>query len=200
MDPFDPTVPQRTGAVCAEHTHRPAATICARCGSYACDLCLRVGNDRQDYCARCAPPLERLAEPGTRLAAVFIDQFAVLLPFFVAGLLGAALGGDSRSPLPVILGGMGSLGVLGYQLYLLTTTGQSLGKRSMGIKVVRTDGSPIDLGRLVFLRNFVPGLLGTVTCNLFSLADPLFIFSANRRCLHDHIADTKVIMVAKHTR
>ncbi|HYO56940.1 RDD family protein [Archangium sp.] len=199
----DPTLTQHPGAFCATHVELRAATICTRCGSYACDLCLRVGNDRQDYCFRCVPALERLAAPGTRLAAVLVDRFATLiLPLFIGLLLGGMFDRGSNTFLPVflLLGGLGSFAMLGFQLYLLATTGQSLGKRAMGIKVVRTDGSPVDLGRLILLRNVVPMFIGVATCNLFTLVDPLFIFSAERRCLHDHLADTKVIMVGEHTR
>ncbi|QRN95573.1 RDD family protein [Archangium violaceum] len=199
----DPSVSPLSGALCAEHADRPAAIICTRCGSYACELCLRGGFDRRDYCFRCAPVSAPLAEPGTRLVAALIDQFSISLPVFVlafiGGIVGNAEGGEWRALFFTLMGLMGSLGVLVYQLYLLVTKGQSLGKRTMGIKVVRTDDSPVDLGRLIFLRNVVPGFIGTATCNLFSLADPLFIFTADRRCLHDHIADTKVIQVNEHT-
>ena len=36
--------------------------------------------------------------------------------------------------------------------------GQSIAKKMLGIKVVRTDGSPVSLGRLIWLRNVVNGL------------------------------------------
>ncbi|WP_233261581.1 RDD family protein [Vitiosangium sp. GDMCC 1.1324] len=194
----DPSVTQRPGASCAEHADRPAVTICARCGSYACDLCLRVGQDRQDYCARCVPMLQQLAEPGARFVAVLVDRLAVFLPFLVTSILGGVLSrGDEAAIVGVlsILGMLGSLGVLGYQLHLISTTGQSIGKRMMGILVVRTDGKPIDLGRLVLLRNLVPEFINMATCGLFGIVDPLLIFTSERRCLHDHIADTKVVKV-----
>lgn len=198
----DPTPTRGGGAFCATHTDRAAVTICNRCGGYACDACLRVGADRLDYCFRCVPLTQQLAEPGTRLLALLVDQFAPLLPLFIGAVLSVLIdktvgaGGAVFS----ILGGLGVLGVLGYQLYLLATTGQTFGKRTLGIKVVRADGSPVDLGRLIFLRNIVPAVIGLVTCNLFSLIDPFFIFSADHRCLHDHIADTKVIKVNGPTR
>ncbi len=52
------------------------------------------------------------------------------------------------------------------------------------------------LGRLVFLRYGGPGLIGQIPFlgSLFSLLDALFIFSEERRCIHDHFADTKVVV------
>jgi hypothetical protein len=53
------------------------------------------------------------------------------------------------------------------------------------------------LGRLFGLRMLVPGFIGAVPLigPFFSLADALFIFGEPRRCIHDYIADTKVVMV-----
>jgi uncharacterized RDD family membrane protein YckC len=61
--------------------------------------------------------------------------------------------------------------------------GQSIGKRLLGIRVVRMDGSPVSLARIVFLRNLVPELIGA-GCSLFGLVDACFIFADNQRCLH----------------
>jgi uncharacterized RDD family membrane protein YckC len=74
--------------------------------------------------------------------------------------------------------------------------GQTIAKKWLGIKVVRSDGSPASVGRIFWLRNVVnaiPGfipLLGAV----YSLVDHCLIFGERRRCLHDLIADTQVVM------
>lgn len=203
MFPPTPTSNQPLGALCAEHTDRPATLICTRCGSYACDACRRVGAAQRDYCFRCNPAqMEPLAEPGTRFAAELVDRLSVILPYLVLSIMGGVVGGARGEEgtglvLPFVgLGVVGSLGMMGYQLYLLATSGQSLGKRLMGIKVVRTNGSAVDLGRLILLRNVVPGFINLITCSLFGLVDPLFIFATDRRCLHDHVADTKVVKVS----
>jgi uncharacterized RDD family membrane protein YckC len=57
--------------------------------------------------------------------------------------------------------------------------------------VVRTDGTPVSLGRIFLLRNVVNGLLGFIP--LYSLVDVLFIFGERRQCLHDRLADTIVV-------
>jgi uncharacterized RDD family membrane protein YckC len=65
----------------------------------------------------------------------------------------------------------------------------------LGIKIVRNDGSRAGLGRIFWLRMFVPGLVGAIPLvgGLFGLIDPLFIFGEEKRCLHDLIADTIVV-------
>ncbi|WP_084737773.1 RDD family protein [Cystobacter ferrugineus] len=191
------SAPQRSGAFCAQHADQLAATLCNRCGNYACEQCFRVAYDRQDYCTACLPRIQPpLAGRGARFAAVAVDQVALIAPIFVCMLLGILLSNGTGTGLTMLgLGMLGALGVVGYQLYLLATVGQSLGKRTMGIKVVRTDGTPVDLARLIFLRNVVPAIIGMFTWNLFNLVDTLCIFTEQRRCLHDHIADTQVIVV-----
>ncbi len=87
------------------------------------------------------------------------------------------------------------LALLGVQLYL-ASSGQSIGKRMLRLRVVRTDGSPASLARIVFLRNGVIVLLGSL-CGVVSLVDALMIFGEERRCLHDQLADTIVVNVAR---
>jgi uncharacterized RDD family membrane protein YckC len=69
--------------------------------------------------------------------------------------------------------------------------GQSIAKKLLNIKVVRTDGSPATLGRLIWLRNVVNGLISLVP--FYGIIDALFIFGESRQCLHDKIAGTVVL-------
>jgi uncharacterized RDD family membrane protein YckC len=85
------------------------------------------------------------------------------------------------------------LGLIGYQVFLLATRGQTLGKKWMGIKVVRTDGGPASAGSLIVMRFVVAqGILGAIP--VYGLIDVLFIFRDDRRCVHDLIAGTKVVV------
>lgn len=81
-------------------------------------------------------------------------------------------------------------------LYLLAKRGQTIGKFMMGVRIVDyfTDEIPklrfsllMREGGLYLLGIF--GLLGS----LIVLVDKLFIFSENRRCIHDYWAFTKVV-------
>jgi uncharacterized RDD family membrane protein YckC len=66
-----------------------------------------------------------------------------------------------------------------------------MGKRLLEIRVVRSDGAQASLGRIFLLRNVVNGLLGFIP--LYALVDVLFIFSEQRQCIHDRLADTIVV-------
>ena len=196
----DTSSPRSQSPRCALHEEALATTICNRCGSYACMRCHRVGPDGQDYCHRCVSTVSVLADRGTRFVANLVDQLIVFAPWIGCLLLVVLLGGEKRiSPLLSILGLLGTLGMAGYQAYLAARNGQTLGKRMMGIRVVRTDGSPVDLVRILLLRNVVPMAINAA-CGIFSLVDSLFIFGEDRRCLHDHIADTKGGTVGQEER
>lgn len=148
-----------------------------------------------------------LAERGTRLGAVLIDG---LLAVAAALPAGAVLGfttyaGKStlnRSEGEVMfygllaLMGLMVLGFMIYQWYLIATTGQSLAKRWMGIKIVRLDGSPVGFVHGVILRSWVLGALSNIPVlgAIVGIVNPLMIFGEERRCLHDHIAGTRVIV------
>ncbi len=150
-----------------------------------------------------------LATRGSRLAAVSLDSlilFVILVPFFI--VIGVTGGFDDSefAPLTIILLTVMMLATTAYGIYnliLLAKNGQTVGKRIMKIKIVRSDlYTPVDLGRLIVLRYFVMGLFGAIPFigSFIQLADSLFIFRADQRCLHDMIADTHVIQVPSESR
>lgn len=203
--PFDSRGSQTQGAQCAQHALAPATTICSRCGSYACRLCARVGEDGLDYCASCVSRVEVLAERSDRFWANLVDQFLLVLPWIGSMVLSAILaasGGEESAAVAgvvALLGFLGMLAVGAYQLHLVVQTGQTIGKRMLGIRVIRSDGSPVTFGRIFLLRNLLPGFINAA-CGLFSIVDALFIFNDDRRCIHDMIADTKVVKVPASER
>ncbi|HEX7508998.1 MAG TPA: RDD family protein [Polyangia bacterium] len=162
-----------------------------------------------------------LAERGTRLVAATLDGLLISVPLLPLVAVGVYYGvrtqmeaaragmGESLAPLPsvgaselmVLLSGAAVIGVLGvlgvaiYQWILIIRTGQSLGKKWTGIRMERIDGARITFGTGVVLRNWVPKVMGAVPYlgMLFHLIDCLFIFREDRRCLHDHIAGTRVV-------
>lgn len=93
------------------------------------------------------------------------------------------------------LGVLVALVVFVIDLILLARNGQTIGKKLLGIKVVRVDGSPVTLFRVFFLRYVVNTLISLIPFlgSIYGLADSLMIFGEKRRTIHDHIADTIVI-------
>ena len=145
-----------------------------------------------------------LAERGTRLGASILDTIIfgamVYAPFLVFGMLDASAASAPASDAP--FGGMVAVGLtlslvglvvwFGFTISYLRRNGQSIGKKILGIKIVRTDGSPASLGRIFVLRNVVVTILNFIP--LFAFVDVLFIFAESRQCLHDKLADTIVIV------
>lgn len=191
------TSPLPLGALCARHSGAPAVAVCERCGSFTCERCLTIGMSGQPLCRECQQRSPALAEVGSRFVANLVDSFALFVPFvgaLVAFAVAADIDEDKVGPAVAIgaLCALGTLGVGAFQFHLCAQSGQSLGKRLVRIRVVRTDGSAASVWRVLLLRNLVPQLINA-GCNLFGLVDALFIFSRERRCLHDLIADTLVI-------
>jgi uncharacterized RDD family membrane protein YckC len=94
--------------------------------------------------------------------------------------------------------GPGLVIVMAVQAWFLHSHGGTLGKKLLGMRIVRTDGSRAGFVRLFFVRagiitviNMIP-LLG----GLVGLVDMVLIFRDSRQCLHDNIADTIVVTTA----
>ncbi|RLB53375.1 MAG: RDD family protein [Deltaproteobacteria bacterium] len=138
-----------------------------------------------------------LADPGTRLGARTIDAFVPLAPFLLVYGAGAATGSVFivRAAFGVLV--LAFLTSLVINLVWLHRYGQTIGKRMLGIRIVRGDGSRAKLGRLLLLRIIGPGALEMLPIlgSIFGLVNPLLIFSDARKCVHDHMADTLVIDV-----
>jgi uncharacterized RDD family membrane protein YckC len=155
------------------------------------------------------------ADRSTRLQAAILDSMIfvamVYLPLFLSALVALGTAGarnnGTRAMFVFALGGLATL--VGFTSWCWLTigymrrNGQSIAKKFLGIKVVRTDGSPVSLGRLFWLRNVLNGVIGIIPVlviptmplirGLYALIDSLFIFGESQQCLHDKIADTIVV-------
>jgi uncharacterized RDD family membrane protein YckC len=137
-----------------------------------------------------------LAERGTRLAAAIVDSITVMIfyiPVIVVASSTSAKGNDANWAFA--LAGFAILAVLATNAVMLHRRGQTIGKRLLGIKVVRSDGSRAGLGRIVALRLLPVTLLGMIPLvgPVLGLLDAMLIFRDSRRCLHDQFADTIVV-------
>lgn len=138
----------------------------------------------------------------SRLGAVLLDTAIFVVPAVVIAValpaMGQAPGGLGTGATALMaVAGLAMVAFVIYQLIMLHRYGQTLGKKLVGIRIVRQDGSRAGLGRLLLLRYFVPGAIGAIPLvgALFSLVDALFIFGAEKRCIHDMMADTIVVDV-----
>jgi uncharacterized RDD family membrane protein YckC len=150
---------------------------------------------------------QEIAGRWERLGAALIDSLAVplvmYLPLVVVGAPALVLA-ILRNEQPVFSTAFFLAVAACFLLFIawivVTITfvsryGQTIGKRLVGVKVVRNNGERASLGRIFWLRNVVnllPALIPVIG-GLYGLVDSLFIFSESRRCIHDLIGDTKVI-------
>lgn len=79
--------------------------------------------------------------------------------------------------------------------YLLSRYGQTIGKRILGIAIVTMDNRVPPFFQLItqrYLTQWFAGMIPVIGL-LLRLVDVLAIFRPDRRCIHDHLAKTKVI-------
>lgn len=141
---------------------------------------------------------------GRRLVASAIDFVLVpLVSFLVMLISGAMESADAYAGNQIWLRGIG-LGVVGYLLingWLLHRRGQTVGKMVMGIMIVdATSGEKASLWRLILIRAlffpllYLPLLFSFVGFwALLPLLDQAFVLRPDRRCLHDLAAGTAVV-------
>lgn len=121
------------------------------------------------------------AERGSRLLAAIIDSACAIVVYGIAIAV--------NEPMLVLFG---LAGLAAYQVYLLSTFGQTIGKKMMNIKIVKADsGENGGFVTNVLMRGILNGILGFIP--LYALVDVLFIFREDRRCIHDMIAGTRVV-------
>jgi uncharacterized RDD family membrane protein YckC len=103
--------------------------------------------------------------------------------------------GMARSGPWFYVGMLINLGLLALTIVLVYRNGQTIGKKLLGIKVARTDGSRASLARIFWLRNVLNSVITAVPFlgPFYTLVDICMIFGEQRRCCHDYIADTIVI-------
>jgi uncharacterized RDD family membrane protein YckC len=140
---------------------------------------------------------EVLARPSTRFSAKTIDQ-ALVAGILLLGVLFQFVisNGSDFGVVALVIGGAGASAMVIYQWYLISTTGRSLGKRWCHIKILRVDGQEVDFVSGVVMRSWLPFFVALIpgVGSIFGLVDACFIFGDDRRCVHDRMAGTKVVV------
>ncbi|WP_165346802.1 RDD family protein [Gottfriedia acidiceleris] len=144
----------------------------------------------------------KLASRSSRLLAILVDGFIIFLFIFAISII---TGMTKFSTFFNPTRGSSLLSIISVIIfYILIPTfvwkGQTLGKRWLKIAIVKNNDQEVNLKTMIIREIFF--LLGYIKIPYFSLVvgfvafvDPFFIFSADRRTLHDLIAKTKVIDV-----
>jgi len=142
---------------------------------------------------------EELASRWKRLGAALIDSFlaiAVFIPLLQAmGIWDSLMQGIEPSfETNMQLGIIAIVLFLAMHGYLLAKYGQTIGKKLLGIRIVSLENELPEFGGLI-LKRYVPQwiVVNIPGISILSLVDVLFIFRADKRCVHDLIAGTKVI-------
>ncbi|MEO8385282.1 MAG: RDD family protein [Betaproteobacteria bacterium] len=139
-----------------------------------------------------------LADRGARFVAALIDGILVgALNGFLAYAVGYNIFAPKTAPsvatqVLLMLSGIALMMLING--YLLAKNGQTVGKKLMSIKIVRTDGSKATIQRIVGMRLLPVWVVSAIPFAgaIVTLVDVLFIFRESRKCLHDNIADTIV--------
>jgi uncharacterized RDD family membrane protein YckC len=181
---------------------------CANCGQqFAQSDVVFIGSSY--VCAGCKPIfLQRMREGSAggavgsrryagfwiRVASYLIDVVIVYVAMFVVGFVialpfGALFGtGDAASIAAILSGLVGLVFAIFYHGYFVSTKGGTPGKLLLGLRIIRSDGSNLTFGRAVG-RVFAYMVSAIILYIGFILA----AFDAEKRCLHDHLCDTRVI-------
>jgi uncharacterized RDD family membrane protein YckC len=154
-------------------------------------------------------PFEK-ATRASRLGAKLLDGLIFGIPFIPSYWVAFRVMSQTRPPsfnYFAFWAAMASAGIFFYlavliDLVLIVVTAvlvyryaQTIGKRLVGIKIARTDGSRATFARIFWLRYLLNTVISVVPFfgSLYTLVDILMIFGQQRRCCHDYIADTIVI-------
>lgn len=147
-----------------------------------------------------APQMDNTASLGKRFQAMVIDVVIMMCCIFpYASSMGLMEIAEQQGTIPPEL----ALKLVVFQLimffvlhgFFLQQYGQTIGKRIMGIAIVTMDNQKPALLNLIVQRYISQWLMGMVPVIgiLLRLADVLFIYRADKRCIHDHLAKTKVV-------
>lgn len=171
-----------------------------------------------------------LASPWERIGAYMLNNvfnFIAMIPAIAGLIMGAAKANDQGLTEEALIAAMFGnawfwLGLLVYfafgawQIYLMSKYGQSLGKKLLNLRVIRTNGDDAGFVNVVLLREVVYqvglsvvagifGVMGDVGSILGSLAQlgvgiaclVMLFAHSERRTIQDLIADTVVIKLPR---
>lgn len=140
------------------------------------------------------PPL---AHWGLRFGALLLDVLVTVAPMYALGFIDLAMADDAATADPGILFVIGLLYTLGmsiYQIYREGSTGQTIGKKALGISLRReADGSTLGFG-MAFVRRLAH-FLDSVACYIGWLWP---LWDEKKQTFADKVCGTVVVKVPKN--
>ena len=168
-----------------------------------------MSDQHNPYSAGDAVPVDAadsagLADRGTRLGAAIIDviiMLAVTLPVMWVGgyfrtVMEKTAAGEQPSLAYVFMWSLIGLAIFAAIQFLpLSQSGQTWGKRMLGIRIADMAGNKPPIGTLLFRRYLPMQVAASIPYlgGLIGLANVLLIFRDDRRCGHDLVAGTQVL-------
>jgi uncharacterized RDD family membrane protein YckC len=148
---------------------------------------------------------KQLASWGSRVGATLLDWLILLIPvtLLIVLVVVVALSSDVGGIVTAILSSLLYLvAVLFYAPLLVARqgahNGQTWGKQIVGIRIVRDNGVPVDIGfgflREVVVKGLLFGFVGGFFFSIPTLVDYLWpLWDDQNRCLHDMVVTTHVV-------
>ncbi|MFF3022683.1 RDD family protein [Gottfriedia sp. NPDC057948] len=150
----------------------------------------------------------KLASRSSRLLAILVDGFISFLFIFAISIITgmtkfSTFFNPSRVDKFDIWATILSI-ISVFIFYILIPTfvwkGQTIGKRWLNIAIVKNDDQEVNLKTMIireifFIFGYIKIPYLSLVVGFVAFVDPFFIFSSERRTLHDLIAKTKVIDV-----
>nr|WSX53551.1 RDD family protein [Streptomyces sp. NBC_00974] len=140
------------------------------------------------------PPL---AHWGLRVGALLLDGLITVAPMYALGFIDLAMADDAATAGPGIFFTIGILYTLGmsiYQLYKEGSTGQTIGKKALGISLRReADGSVLGFG-MAFVRRLAH-FLDSIACYIGWLWP---LWDDKKQTFADKVCGTVVVKVPKN--
>lgn len=142
-----------------------------------------------------------LANRWSRLWAALIDALTIvpvifILMYFTGGFSDIQEGVEPSFIYDLTLLVISLIIFLAIHGKLMVSDGQTYGKKILKIKMVTMENQAVDMSNLSKRYGFYWfTYLVPVVGSIISLINVLFIFTESKRCLHDHVGETKVVNV-----
>ncbi len=141
-----------------------------------------------------------LASRWDRFFASLLDGIIyciIVIPvmYFTGGFDGISQGIQPSLGYNLVISVVGIITFIILNGKLLISSGQTIGKKAIGIKIVDLNGNLPTLNDHLLKRYafyFIPGQIPFIG-PFISIINILFIFGSEKRCIHDLVAGTKVV-------